>query len=95
MSLPMSVTTFMSSDKLKTQWRMAMTKRTFMTKRHSILLAAALLALSAGTASARITGDASSTNVQAATGGAGYAAPHEVPENGGAADMVQPGSLPN
>jgi hypothetical protein len=93
MSRPISVTTCVSSDNLnQSQWRMAMT---FLTKRHSILLAAALLALSAGTASARITGDASSTNVQAATGGAGYAAPHEVPENGGAADMIQPGSLPN
>ena len=61
--------------------------KTFLTKKHAVLLAAALLAASAGTASARITGDASSTNVQAATGGAGYAAPHEVPENGGAADM--------
>jgi hypothetical protein len=93
MSLPLSVTTFVSSDNLnQSQWRMAMT---FLTKRHSVLLAAALLALSAGTASARITGDASSTNVQAATGGAGYSAPHEVPENGGAADMIQPGNLPN
>jgi hypothetical protein len=69
--------------------------KTFLTKKHAVLLAAALLAASAGTASARITGDASSTNVQAATGGAGYAGPHEVPENGGAADLVQPGSLPN
>jgi len=69
--------------------------KTFLTKKHAVLFAAALLAASAGTASARITGDASSTNVQAATGGAGYAAPHEVPENGGAADLVQPGSLPN
>ena len=69
--------------------------KTFLTKKHAVLLAAALLAASAGAASARITGDASSTNVQAATGGAGYAAPHEVSENGGAADLVQPGSLPN
>jgi hypothetical protein len=60
---------------------------TFLTKRHSVLLAAALLALSAGTASARVTHDASSTNVEAATGGVGYAAPHEVPENGGAANI--------
>jgi hypothetical protein len=96
MSLPLSVTTFVSSDNFnQSQWRMAMKKQSFLTKRHSILLAAALLALSAGTASARITHDASSTNVQAATGGVGYAAPHEVPENGGAADMIQPGNLPN
>ena len=39
-------------------------------------------------------GEPSSTNPQAGGGPAGYRAPHEVPENGGAADMVQPGSTP-
>ena len=39
-------------------------------------------------------GEPSSTNPQAGGGPAGYLAPHEVPENGGAADMVQPGSTP-
>jgi len=83
-----------------------MEKRTFLTKKHCVVLAAALLALSTGMASAKtrdhrvnpygtgITGDASSTNVQAGAGPAGYRAPHEVPENGGAASMVQPGSIP-
>jgi hypothetical protein len=85
-----------------------MEKRTFFTKKRSVLLAAALLALSSGVAAAKsrdhravapygasITDDASSTNVEAATRGLGYAAPHEVPENGGAAMMVQPGYAPN
>jgi hypothetical protein len=40
-------------------------------------------------------GERSSTNVQDAVGAAGYAAPHEVPENGGAASIVQPGSTPS
>ena len=39
--------------------------------------------------------DPSSTNPQAGGGPAGYFAPHEVPENGGAATMVQPGFTPN
>jgi hypothetical protein len=40
-------------------------------------------------------GERSSSNVQDAVGRAGYFAPHEVPENGGAASIVQPGSDPN
>jgi hypothetical protein len=75
-------------------------------KKHSVLLAAMVLAVSTGIAAAKtrdnrltgsphgtgITGDQSSTNVQAGTGPSGYRAPHEVPENGGAASIVQPGS---
>jgi hypothetical protein len=70
-------------------------------KKHSVLLAAALLVMSTGIAAAqtnRLTngaGELSSTNPQAAAGAAGYSAPHEVPENGGAASIVQPGSTPN
>jgi hypothetical protein len=41
------------------------------------------------------TGELSSTNPLAGGGPAGYGAPHEVPENGGAASIVQPGSTPN
>jgi ABC-type oligopeptide transport system substrate-binding subunit len=37
----------------------------------------------------------SSTNPQAGGGAAGYLAPHEVPENGGAASTVLPGFAPN
>jgi len=58
----------------------------------SVLLAAALVLISTGMASAATRQHArSSTNVQGAVGPAGYAAPHEVPENGGAASMIQPG----
>jgi len=70
-------------------------------KKHSVLLAAVLLAMSTGIAAAqtnRLTngaGELSSTNPLAGGGPAGYAAPHEVPENGGAASIVQPGSTPN
>jgi len=39
--------------------------------------------------------DPSSTNPRAGGGPAGYFAPHEVPENGGAATTVQPGFTPN
>jgi hypothetical protein len=41
------------------------------------------------------TGELSSTNVRDAAGLAGYAAPHEVPENGGAATQIVPGFAPN
>jgi uncharacterized membrane protein YecN with MAPEG domain len=71
----------------------------------AVLLAAALLVTSTGIATARTqhrvtygtgqTGELSSTNVRGAAGLAGYAAPHEVPENGGAATQVQPGFFPN
>jgi hypothetical protein len=76
-------------------------------KKYSVLLAAAVLVISTGIASAKsrdhrttpygtgITGDLSSTNVLAGAGSRGYRAPHEVPENGGAASIVQPGSTPN
>ena len=75
-------------------------------KKYSVLFAAALLALSTGIASAQtrhhrvpaatgLTGELSSTNVLEAAGPAGYSAPHEVPENGGAASFVQPGYTPN
>jgi hypothetical protein len=71
-------------------------------KKASVLLAAALLAMSTGIASAAQThrftngsGELSSTNPQAGGGPAGYAAPHEVPENGGAASLVLPGDTPN
>jgi hypothetical protein len=78
-----------------------MAKRNPLMKKPSVLLAAALLAMSTGIAAAqthRLTngsGELSSTNPQAGGGPAGYAAPHEVPENGGAASIVQPGSTPN
>ena len=75
-------------------------------KKHSVLLAAAVLVISAGMAVAKtrdnrltgpqygaaVTGDPSSTNVRAGAGPRGYQAPHEVPENGGAASIVQFGS---
>jgi hypothetical protein len=78
------------------QWRMAMEKRNSLVKKPSVLLAAALVLISTGMASAATRQHArSSTNVQDAVGSAGYAAPHEVPENGGAASMIQPGSTPN
>jgi hypothetical protein len=71
-------------------------------KKHSVLLAAALLVMSTGIAAAaqthRLTngaGELSSTNPLAGGGPAGYGAPHEVPENGGAASIVQPGATPN
>ena len=78
-----------------------------MKKRNSLvnLLAAALLVTSTGIASAKTqhrvtygtgqTGELSSTNVRDAAGLAGYAAPHEVPENGGAATQIVPGFAPN
>ena len=98
-----------------------MEKRDFIVKKPSILIAAALLAISTGVASAQsrhhqvpaygtgatsdrsgtnvpeadTVGERSSSNVQDAVGRAGYFAPHEVPENGGAASIVQPGSDPN
>jgi hypothetical protein len=81
-----------------------MAKRNSLIKRHSVLLAAALLVMSTGIAAAkthRLTdvpngaGELSSTNPLAGGGPAGYGAPHEVPENGGAASIVQPGSTPN
>jgi hypothetical protein len=88
---------------------MVMEKRNFLMKKHSVLIAAAVLALSTGIAQAKtshhrttgssygtgMTGDPSSTNVLAGAGPLGYRAPHEVPENGGAASIVQPGSIPN
>jgi hypothetical protein len=101
---------------------MAMEKRNFLVTKSTVLLAAALLAISTAGASAQTrkhhqepaygagmtndrsstnvpdsatAGERSSTNVQDAVGPAGYAAPHEVPENGGAASIVQPGSTPN
>jgi hypothetical protein len=75
-------------------------------KKHSVLLAAAVLVISTGMAAAKtrdnrlagpqygtaVTSDPSSTNVRAGAGPRGYQAPHEVPENGGAASIVQPGS---
>jgi len=71
----------------------------------AVLLAAALLVTSTGIASAKTqhrvmygagqTGELSSTNIRDAVGPAGYAAPHEVPENGGAATQVVPGFAPN
>jgi hypothetical protein len=80
---------------LTIQWRMAMEKRNSLVKKPSALLAAALVLISTGIASAATRQhELSSTNVQDAVGPAGYAAPHEVPENGGAASMVQPGSIP-
>jgi len=98
-----------------------MEKRDFIVKKPSILIAAALLAISTGVASAQnrhhqvppygagvtsdrsdtnvpeadTAGERSSSNVQDAVGGAGYFAPHEVPENGGAPSIIQPGSNPN
>lgn len=73
-----------------------MEKRNSLVKKPSVLLAAALVLISTGMASAATRQHArSSTNVQDAVGPAGYAAPHEVPENGGAASMIQPGSTPN
>jgi len=86
-----------------------MEKRNSLMKKHSVLLAAAVLAISTGIAQAKtshhrmtgssystgMTGDPSSTNVLAGSGPLGYRAPHEVPENGGAASIVQPGSIPN
>jgi len=63
-------------------------------KKYSALLAAALVVMSTGIAAAQ-TRELSSTNPQAAAGAAGYGAPHEVPENGGAATIVQPGGTPN
>jgi hypothetical protein len=78
-------------------------------KKHSVLFAAAVLVISTGMAAAKtrdhrltgplygtaVTSDPSSTNVLAGAGPRGYQAPHEVPENGGAASIVQPGSTPN
>jgi hypothetical protein len=90
-----------------------MEKRDFIVKKPSVLLAAALLAISTGVASAQsrhhevpaygtgmtsdrssttvpeadTAGERSSSNVQDAVGRAGYFAPHEVPENGGAGQM--------
>jgi hypothetical protein len=71
----------------------------------AVLLAAALLVTSTGIAAAKTqhrvtygtsqTGERSSTNILDAVGPAGYAAPHEVPENGGAATQVVPGFIPN
>ena len=72
-----------------------MEKRNSLVKKPSVLLAAALVLMSTGMASAATQHARSSTNVQDAVGSAGYAAPHEVPENGGAASMIQPGSTPN
>jgi hypothetical protein len=84
---------------------MVMKKRNTLLNKSSVLLAAALLAMSTGIATAKTqhrvtygtgaTGELSSTNVRDAAGLAGYAAPHEVPENGGAATQVQPGFFPN
>lgn len=69
-----------------------MERRNSLVKKPSVLLAAALVLISTGMASAATRQHArSSTNVQDAVGPAGYAAPHEVPENGGAASMIQPG----
>jgi hypothetical protein len=94
MPLSIPVTTCVSSDNFK--WRMAMEKRNSPVKKPSVLLAAALVLISTGMASAATRQHArSSTNVQDAVGPAGHAAPHEVPENGGAANMIQPGSIPN
>jgi uncharacterized membrane protein YecN with MAPEG domain len=71
----------------------------------AVLLAATLLVTSTGIAAAKTqhrvtygtgqTGELSSTNVRDAAGLAGYAAPHEVPENGGAATQIVPGFAPN
>jgi hypothetical protein len=71
----------------------------------AVLLAAALLVTSTGIAAAKTqhrvtygtgeTGELSSTNPLAGGGAAGYGAPHEVPENGGAATQVVPGYAPN
>jgi len=71
----------------------------------AVLLAAALLVTSTGIAAAKThhrvtygtgeTGELSSTNPLAGFGRAGYGAPHEVPENGGAATEVVPGFAPN
>lgn len=82
-----------------------MKKWNSLVNRHSVLLAAALLVTSTGIAAAKTqhrvtygtaqTGELSSTNVRDAAGPAGYAAPHEVPENGGAATQVVPGFAPN
>ena len=81
-----------------------MKKRNSVVNRHSVLFAAALLVTSTGIAAAKThhrvygtgeTGELSSTNPLAGGGPAGYGAPHEVPENGGAASQVQPGFAPN
>jgi len=81
-----------------------MAKRNSLMKKPSVLLAAALLVMSTGIAAAKThrltdvpngSGELSSTNPLAGGGPAGYGAPHEVPENGGAASIVQPGSTPN
>ncbi|MEA2958495.1 MAG: hypothetical protein QOJ58_4001 [Alphaproteobacteria bacterium] len=74
-----------------------MEKRNSLVKKPSVLLAAALVLISTGSMASAATRQhaRSSTNVQDAVGPAGYAAPHEVPENGGAASMIQPGSTPN
>jgi len=83
-----------------------MKKRNSLVNRHSVLLAAALLVTSTGIAAAKThqhratygtgqTGEQSSTNPLAGFGRAGYGAPHEVPENGGAATEVVPGFAPN
>jgi hypothetical protein len=113
MSFPVPTTTYSASD--NPEWSMAMEKRNFLVTKSTVLLAAALLAISTAGASAQArkhhqapaygaginvpesatAGERSSTNVQDAVGPAGYAAPHEVPENGGAASIVQPGSTPN
>ena len=75
-------------------------------KKYPVLLVAAVLVISTGMAAAKtrdhlltgpldgtaVTSDPSSTNVLAGFGPRGYRAPHEVPENGGAASIVQPGS---
>jgi hypothetical protein len=75
-------------------------------KKPTVLLAAAVLVISTGVAAAKtrdhrpagspygtaVNGDQSSTNVLAGAGTRGYRTPHEVPENGGAASIVQPGS---
>ena len=61
-----------------------MERRNSLVKKPSVLLATALVLISTGMASAATRQHArSSTNVQDAVGPAGYAAPHEVPENGG------------
>jgi hypothetical protein len=84
-----------------------MAKRNSPMRKHSVLLAAALLVMSTGIAAAKthrlvdapigtgVTGEPSSTNPLAGGGPAGYFAPHEVPENGGAASTVQPDSNSN
>ena len=85
-----------------------MKKRNPLMKKHSFAFAAAVLMMSTGIAAAKthhrltaspystgMTGDRSSTNILDAVGPAGYRAPHEVPENGGAASTVLPGYAPN